>query len=1322
VGASLTRRAANVYDVAVTVATFSGFASPVRGLAPYTEAERDVFFGRDRDRDELVRMVTADGFRAGLVYGETGVGKTSLLRAGVIPHLRDHGVIVSICEDASQPAESLAAGLGAAGLSANPGEAAVAFLARAVSSALAGQQFVFVLDDADQHCTADARIAEIGELFARVVTRSGGRARFLFACAAEQVHLLGHLERRTGSLFPPPSRHELMRLPVTEATSVLDRMLSLAGITADAPLAEAIASGLGRGGPVLPADLQLAAIAVRDLAIASPAALAKLGGAGELERAWLEHACRATGNERLGLRMVAELATAEAPPRTATWVADRMGEDATRASAMLATLEERGVLRTVTGDGGGLVLRHPVLAPRVRELTAPARAAARRAYDLLGSKTASRARMSWRELRALRAEGIAPMTADEKAVVSRSKRFYWTIAGAIAAAPIAVCILVWFTMRGRTYFDIDHRPGGDRIVVRGGRAGLRAFHWLPGGRFGAVLADTGLSRAMVAPAAWAEIADHDHGGGGDWADDLSTIAAPQLAGLIDYASTGDGAALTRLGKAAREPDDLAELLIALRPIARGTPAEIELIEGALVAKSPAVQKAAVAVAGAAAQRKDGIYRDTLVQALTSADPELRRIAFTAVRGLGEDRARPLFAAALAKDPDAAARRELLVEVSSAVADDAPTASTAVSVLADPASTPAMRARAEDQLDRSFALDTAAAAAAAAALIGNDKAPTDARVLAIRLCLEADDLPQSDALAAAARTAYGAKAENLRAAALPLYARVDPTRAAGDLATLFDDRRASRAMRTAMATAWGELTRTRSAAAAAALEKLIKDPVPEVSAAAAAAYGRLGRVAQDPLTKMVKNGGGAVSVGAALGLAASAEVGASVGVAVDGIAQLWKQKGGPRRQAAKIFARLAKRKTLAVAVMDYLSSAARSPEDAGLHPLGVEGLCNASLAGVAAARANLARVTDDPSADVRRLVMRCVADGPDPAKNGVAIAARLVKDAEPSIRAEAARVLALSADRGGKVSGGVGDALVALAEDGDRDVRLIAVRALAGLGAAAPPTTAAAFGRAFERADEGEKLALLRAARAIGATDLVAIAIADGAPLVRIEAVETAIATGGRAAAAVSAALADADPQVRRAALARLAEHPDKLEAAVVERALSLAVRDPDPELSQLALTTLARVGDKDAVAARLGHSLASRAERDRAQAAAAAVGLVDRYPELATKLLTPLIDDPSHDVRVALLPSLAAVYAKTNAPDQLGALLRAAETDADRRLIATAAFVTLARTDAGKAAAESTLGAIARTGEPMAQRQARLALGLIAANADGIGFLQQLVP
>jgi hypothetical protein len=142
----------------------------------------------------------------------------------------------------------------------------------------------------------------------------------------------------------------------------------------------------------------------------------------------------------------------------------------------------------------------------------------------------------------------------------------------------------------------------------------------------------------------------------------------------------------------------------------------------------------------------------------------------------------------------------------------------------------------------------------------------------------------------------------------------------------------------------------------------------------------------------------------------------------------------------------------------------------------------------------------------------------------------------------------------------------------------------------------------------------------------------------------------------------------------------------------------------------------------LRRSLDTRIERERAQAAAAAIGLVDREPAAAVQLLEPLLDDPSHDVRVAMLPALASAYAKTNDAKKLADLLGDSETEAMRRLVVAGAFVTLARTDAGRAASETELKPIADGGPPMARFVARLALGLVSGKADGIAFLQELVP
>ena len=59
---------------------------PYVGLQPYTDAEREYFFGRERDQ----RVISSNLYAASLtiLYGESGVGKSSVLLAGVVPYLR----------------------------------------------------------------------------------------------------------------------------------------------------------------------------------------------------------------------------------------------------------------------------------------------------------------------------------------------------------------------------------------------------------------------------------------------------------------------------------------------------------------------------------------------------------------------------------------------------------------------------------------------------------------------------------------------------------------------------------------------------------------------------------------------------------------------------------------------------------------------------------------------------------------------------------------------------------------------------------------------------------------------------------------------------------------------------------------------------------------------------------------------------------------------------------------------------------------------------------------------------------------------------------
>ena len=75
--------------------------SPYRGLAPYEEDQSELFYGRDADMARArARFIEAavgqDSGRHGtaflLILGASGAGKSSFLRAGLLPRMRDAGV------------------------------------------------------------------------------------------------------------------------------------------------------------------------------------------------------------------------------------------------------------------------------------------------------------------------------------------------------------------------------------------------------------------------------------------------------------------------------------------------------------------------------------------------------------------------------------------------------------------------------------------------------------------------------------------------------------------------------------------------------------------------------------------------------------------------------------------------------------------------------------------------------------------------------------------------------------------------------------------------------------------------------------------------------------------------------------------------------------------------------------------------------------------------------------------------------------------------------------------------------------------------------
>jgi hypothetical protein len=81
---------------------------PYRGLGAYTadDAEAGVFVGREEEVGQLREMVRKQPLV--VVTGPSGVGKSSLVNAGLVPNLHDEGWLASIVRPGGMPFDALA--------------------------------------------------------------------------------------------------------------------------------------------------------------------------------------------------------------------------------------------------------------------------------------------------------------------------------------------------------------------------------------------------------------------------------------------------------------------------------------------------------------------------------------------------------------------------------------------------------------------------------------------------------------------------------------------------------------------------------------------------------------------------------------------------------------------------------------------------------------------------------------------------------------------------------------------------------------------------------------------------------------------------------------------------------------------------------------------------------------------------------------------------------------------------------------------------------------------------------------------------------------
>jgi HEAT repeat protein len=1180
--------------------TERGFAcDPFRPFRPLDTADGALFFGRTAEVAMLqARLNAASPADASMVLllGETGVGKTSLLRAGLIPALAAAGTTLAWVDGVdlahASPPDGAADGLlvvddvGAA-LDGGPAQER---LERLLGAALAARgTTILVIDDEDLW-----------------------RAERLDAASA------------CARALRQAARVRLERFDRVRSAEVIERTILAGGGYLEAGLSEALAADLARTGPVLPATLQLVAGEVVARRLSTERAYARSGGPHVLTWRFFERATAAAGGAR-ARRVLAALASAEPHERLALDdLARDTGLERDAVERLVAAWAGLRLVRATEAGGGSAVLAAEWVRPLARSFTGDERARAVAARLLLKRLVDRRGLLlPWQLREVKRHAGV--LGPDEQAVVKRSTLVLAAAAGVLVLVPLVVLALL-YGAAGRSYhFDLVGEGPGARVVTRLGPEGRLA--WMPHRPpVGTVTADLGFLRSALA-------APRPPAGGRVGEDPLRRIQ-PALRPL-------PRAALALLENGDVKPLAAAFADPALRPAAvellglagRGTAEEAELLTQALSDESEEVRRLAVRAAASLEKRAPGAGAPVLSAAAQDASPTVRGLALTEIGHLPDEAAAALLVSLLenAKGPaqkEAGALLAKLLAAPTPVELEAArvgfkvrtiSSPSALAIVAQALRGPA-RAQAEAALARfydatSSPIEAADRVIADVALDGG--APVDVRVAALRLLRW--------------RTIAGMEAitgpPEVLAAALPLVIRAKPD-AAGD--RVAEALRGSVEQRIAAAAALALLPVT--ADTRNQLKALAKDPYSDVRCAALRALPTLGRAALGELSHQARAGDAAPQKAAFEALAANAQVlGVGIVAAILGAAS--RNGGSASRVAAlKVLGAIAERDPRTVTAQ--LRGALRA-KDPAVRAAAATALGEALAHGAKPAPQLLRGFVKDDDPLPRRAAVKALSR-PEASLGPAAAQALLafVADADAGVRAEAATSLGRLSKRGhhdhgpdrlGAAQTDVGKAFAILMRDQSPEVAA-AARAAALPFRSAAEAYDAALTASLAAAPPEVRIDVARAAGRLGAVETLKLALADRDPTVRRAAAHSLGHGTFRDTSLILAALGDPDEAVRASALWSL--------AGSGTFAMTHAAQSPDPWLRAAALRWLAARGPEAArptLAAALGDG--SEAVRATAARSLAALGCE------ATTTLRQALRDPAADVRLAAAEALGDMAA-----------------------------------------------------------------------------------
>jgi WD40 repeat protein len=360
-----------------------------RGLLPFQEADRKRFYGREVETLALFEMLSHQEFRFGVLFGESGAGKTSLLKAALTPKLWEAGLTPIYCRSYKDPfAAILEECHKRSGLACRKEESATAYLYRVANEA--GGTLVIICDQFEEFFinfkTADERQSFIS-FVAECYNTEDLPVKLLLAMRSDFLYLINaefaaHINEplMTTKLF------HLRNLDERRAAEIIEKSAKHARLPFERSLIKQVARQLSTGGAVLPSELQIVGEQLQNKRIFTLQEYRRLGGKEALVHSFLEDVMQTSGDKEGAQLLLRCLISDEGTRLTLPLeeIARRLQRSQGAVEPLLNRFAESRLIRVLQEDDPWRYeLMHEYLIEQINQLTGKVMDATQRANRLL---------------------------------------------------------------------------------------------------------------------------------------------------------------------------------------------------------------------------------------------------------------------------------------------------------------------------------------------------------------------------------------------------------------------------------------------------------------------------------------------------------------------------------------------------------------------------------------------------------------------------------------------------------------------------------------------------------------------------------------------------------------------------------------------------------------------------------------------------------------------------------------------------------------------------------------------------------------------------